>query len=170
MKALIAAGVVAVSCAATNHAIAQSSPSAWSPGSNATGCGDGKGCHSAIIASALIGAVPTVTLGVELSSGSSIRLGTTFRIVLMAGGAASLAAGLWDGYAYRNDGASNYLPGPIVGGILGGGTMIANLVLALTPPPPPEQSGVARWAPSAMWITDAAGRATFSPGVVGLLY
>jgi len=170
MKSLLTSGGISALIALGTLAHAQASPTAWSPQSNATGCNDGKGCHSAIIASALLGAVPTVTLGVELTSGSSIRLGTPLRIVLMAAGAASLAAGVWDGVAYRDDGASNYLPGPIVGGVLGGGTLVANMILAFTPQSPAAQGGVARWSPSAVWVRDQAGHPVLTPGVIGLLY
>jgi len=166
MKYPCSACGVAALCVVSAQARAQASPTAWSPQSNASGCNDGKGCHNAVVASALIGAVPAVTVGIEWTAGSSVRPGLALRIVLMTLGAASLATGAWDGYAYRADGPGSYLPGPIVGGILGAGSIIANLVIVATPP----ASGVAQWSPSAVWMSDVSGRATIGPGVSGLLY
>jgi hypothetical protein len=170
MRPSFAAAVIAATCTAGAQAHAQATPSAWSPQSNANGCNDGKGCHSAIVASALLGAVPTVTVGIELTAGANVRLGTPVRILLMALGAASLATGLWDGYAYRSEGPGSYLPGPITGSLLGGGSIITNLVLMATPRVHAPTTNMSRWSPTAIVMSDAAGHPTLGPGVTGVMY
>lgn len=152
---------------------AQTSPPAWSSQNSQTGCSDRKGCHGAAIASAILGAIPSVTLVVEVASGTRARLALPLRFVLMAVGAASIVAGAWDGYAYRSDGPANYLPGPIIGGVLGGGSILGNIILLTRPAESDERAALqtlTSLTAGPVWMRDASGASVPGAGISGVLF
>jgi len=158
---------------ASATASAQSSPPAWSAQNSGQGCSDGKGCHGAAIAAAILGAIPAVTLGVELGTGTRVRLAAPLRIVLVAVGAAAIVAGTWDGYAYRNDRAADYLPGPIIGGVLGLGSIVGNIILLVSPTErelQPASRSRTRVAAVPVWVRDASGAIVPGAGLSGVLF